>query len=142
MPKQKRVKNKKKDEIVVDLKQKQEADRLRSVIKNQVHPFLAEMNESIRYIKIFLHTCSVSVDQSFENKRMDIKVKDLDLLKYFDPSDPKMQMYKTFFEMFGEETLTSFGRIVKDMPQNIDNMLYFSSEQKPFNELDIDKLLG
>lgn len=141
MPKPKRV-NKTKAQLEEDMLVRQETDRKRQRVRDELYPLLMELGETIRYVKIFLHTASVAADTAFLDKKKEIKLKDLDILKMFNKDDEKTAHYTRLYELFGDESVQSFMDMVQTMPQNIDNMLYFETEKKPFSDINIDDLLG
>lgn len=134
--------NKSKAQIEAEIRQQQEANRVRDIIKTQVYPMLKDMDETVRYIKIFLHTCSVAVEQSFENKKRETKIGDLPLLEAFNTDDEKTKNYAKIFDLLKNEDIRNFNLIIKEMPDQLDRMAFKEAEAKKFNEVNIDTLLG
>ena len=131
-----------KEEIAKEIKAIQESDRRRSRVMNELWPFIKDMNEQVRYIKIFLHTASVAVDQAFNNGRNKVKIKDLpELLAPF-KDDEKTKKYVELFNLLGEEDINSFQAIVRDLPDNIERYQFFKAEREPLTTIDIKELLG
>ena len=134
--------NKTKAQIEAEIKQTQEANRIRGIIKNDIYPLLKDMDESVRYIKIFLHTCSAAVEQAFENKKRETKISELPLMEAFNTDDEKVKNYVKIFELLKNESVVNFNTIVKEMPEQIDQLAYKENNEKKFNEIDVDKMLG
>jgi len=140
-PLQPRV-NKSKAQIEAEIKQRQEADRVRGIIKNDIYPLLKDMNEYIRYVKIFLHTCTVAVEQTFENKKRDPAIRELDLIANFDSNADVSVHYAKVFDILRNESVATFQTIIKEMPDQLDRLAFKEAEAKKFSDINIDTLLG
>lgn len=132
---------KSKEEVAQFQKQVAEAKDRRQKVREKLWPLVQAMKEDVRYSKIFLYTASVGVETAFNNKRAEAKVKDLDMLKMFDVSDPKTANYKELYEMFAEESVDSFLKMVKELPDFIDNYLFHKFEKDNIDTININEIL-
>lgn len=118
------------------------ANRKRVIVREKVYPLLLDLNEDIRYSKIFVHTGATAIRQAFDNLMLTMKVSELNIEQYFDPKNEKLKDYHRLFEILKDETINDALSIVREMPDKIDNFFFHEMEKKRINELDIDKLLG
>lgn len=142
-------KNKSRAELLQEADRKKQIEKLMEDTKNQkqlfrekILPVLHEMDDEIRYMTIFLHTLSVAAQGAAEEAKKEILIKDLDLLKHFDPKAPETENYKKIFEIMGDETVGTFDRMFSTAPQMISEYLYKQSEKKRFNDIDYDQILS
>lgn len=136
--------NKTKPQITQDIKAIQEADRLRKMVREQVYPFLVSLNDTIGFTKIFLQVCSVSADTAFNNLSKDMKVSELipKLSEVFKDKTPENQKYMDFFEMFKDESLSTFTSLTETMPRMIEKYFTQDVDKRPIIDLPIEKVLG
>lgn len=148
MQKPKRV-NKSKEELLREANRKKqmeekvtEAKRQRTVFRDKIAPLLVEMDEEVRYINIFMQTASAAVQSGTDAILKDMKIKDIDTMKLFDPKAEASKGYLKLFEALGEESITSFNQMFDSAPRAIAEYLYSVGEKKKFNELDLDEILS
>lgn len=146
--KQKRE-NKTKKQIANEIELTSEANRKRELIRSVLFPFIKNLGGDVRFAKIFLHTASTALDSTFDKGRLTVKVKDLkeETMKLFghdgsEEQKKRVAEYSDFFDLLGEESLTSFNSMVRDLPDNIERLAFTESEKRPITDIDIDKVLG
>ncbi len=141
MPKRK---NKSKKEIVIDIKAVQETDRLRTLMREQVYPFLLELNDSIGFSKVFLQVCAVTVESAFNNTSKEVKVSDLmpKLKELYKNDTEENKKYLRFFELFKDETVSTFVSLIEATPRHIERYFTQEIDKKPILDMPIDKILG
>lgn len=137
-------KNKSKKEVVLNIQQAHEADRLRILVREKIFPFLLQLNDTIAFTKIFLQVAAVTVDTAFNNTSKDMKVKDL-IPKFetlYKDDSGHNKMYMKFFELLGDETVSSFVSLIQMTPQKIEAYFTQENDKRPIMDLPIDKVLG
>lgn len=141
--------NKSKDELLREANRKKqmedkviEAKRQRAVFREKIVPLLAEMNEEVRYVNIFMQTATAAVQSGTDEALKDLKIKDLDTMKLFDPKAPASKPYQKLFDILADESITSFNQMFDSAPRAIAEYLYAQGVKEKFNELDIDEILS
>ncbi len=141
--------NKSKEELLREADRKKqmeekvvEAKRQRSVFRDKIAPMLSEMDEEVRYVNVFMQTASAAVQSGTDEVLKDLKIKDLDTMKLFDPKAPGSAPYKKLFDILAEESITSFNQMFDSAPRAIAEYLYSQGEKKKFNDLNIDEILS
>lgn len=136
--------NKAKPQIVQDIKAVQEADRLRKMVREQVYPFLITLNDSIGFVKIFLQVCAVSADTTFNNLSKEMKIADIlpKLKELYKEDTSENKKYLEFFEMFKDETLSTFTSLTETMPRMIEKYFTQDVDKRPIIDLPINEVLG
>ena len=137
-------KNKTKKEIVVDIKIAQETERIRTMVREKLFPFLLELNNTIGYTKIFMQVASVTIDTAFNNLSKEMKVKEL-IPKFenlYKEDNKDNEMYLKLFNLFGEETVSTFASLMEATPRQIERYFTKDIDTKPIIDLPIDKILG
>ncbi len=141
-------KNKSKKEVIHDVKQVQNANRMRKIVREKIYPFLLELNDSIGYTKIFLQTSASALDNIYAEGQRTTKVVDLmpKLEKIFD-TDNKAQgvefaKYRRLFEIMKDETVFDFTTMIQSMPRVIEQYFTHETDKKPVIDINIDKILG
>lgn len=144
----KKRQNKSKKEIVADIKQVQNAERMRELVRKDIYPFLLQLNNTIGYSKIFLQTSATALDSAYTARQRDTKVSEFieDLKKVFVAQDPKQQAemdkYIQFFELLKNESLHDFQSMVATLPRVIDSYFTHEKDKAPILDLDVNKILG
>lgn len=137
-------KNKSKQEVVVDIKAAQETERVRKLVREEIYPFLLQLNESIGFTKVFLQVMATTVESTFEASKKEMKVKDF-MSKYqtlFKEDVGHNKMYLAFLEKFGEETISTFVNLLQIMPRHIERYFTQAVDKKPILDLPINEVLG
>ncbi len=137
-------KNKSKKEVVQDIKANQETDRLRKVVREEVYPFLLELNDNIGFSKIFLQTCAVSIDSAFNAISKEMKVKELipRLEELYSGDNDQNKKYMNFFKRFENESVSTFVSLIESTPRHIERYFTQEVDKRPILELPIEKILG
>jgi len=136
--------NKSKKEIVSDIKASQEAERMRKLIREDIFPFLLQLNKPIGETKMFLQVASVTLDTAFSGLSKEMKVGDL-INKFehlFSDDTDDNKMYMKFFEKFKDEPLSSFTSILEETPRRIEMFFTQETNKHPVLDIPIDKILG
>lgn len=146
--------NKSKKEIVVDIRQAQDAERRRKLIKEAVFPFLIGMGEPLMYTKVFLQSFSSLVTGAFDELGKTMTVGDLSpkiyakLSEIFKVNDPKqkseMEKYSKLISVLKDAPVQDLV-YAAELPRYIDG--YFTAEKgkEPFDILTremLDKIMG
>lgn len=137
-------KNKKKPEIVQDIRKIQATNRMRQIIRHDVYPLLLELNGTIGYSKIFLQTCATAIESLFEEKRRTVKVSEFipRLNELFSTNYDDKDKYRRLFEILKDESVVDFNTMIQTMPRVIESYFTQEIDKKKIMELDIDKILG
>jgi hypothetical protein len=147
---QKRVQKSKK-EIISSIQLNQNAEKVRSIIKGKVYPFLTKDPESISYCKLFLQSLSGLVSGVYEEKAKVITINDLlprlteRLNEIFQISDKvqkkEYERYLGFLTELKELSVHDLTYIT-ELPRYIDGLLLLKSGKEKISTISIDELLG
>lgn len=141
--KPKRV-NKTKEQLIEEQRLIQEADRKRAIIKDKIYPLLKDLNETIKFIKIFVNTANTAVSLAVDKKKEEIKISDLrsKLDGMFNQKDKAFDKYRELFDLLKDESVISFQQMLREFPDNIERFYFFKTEKLPFTDVNIDEILG
>lgn len=137
-------KNKTKKQVVNDIKQVQEADRLRKSVREVVYPFLLELNNTVGYAKLFLQVCAVTVESAFNNTSKEKKVGDFMetfVTLFKDPTDENKK-YLEFLGLMKDETISSFVSLIEQTPRAIEKYYVQKADKMLVLDMPIDEILG
>ena len=137
-----KIQNKTKKELVQHQQLVQRADRLKEVLKTKVFPFLKDMNEDVRYTKIFVEAASTAVRMEFDNGRKKTPIGSLEMHKLFDQKEEKTKKYNELYALLGDMSVADFEEVLGELPRMIDGYVLMQNSKKKLNELDLDALLG
>lgn len=141
-------KNKSKKEIVNNIKEVQEADRKRKLVREVIFPFMLELNDNIGFTKVFMQTAATTLESTFNARQRNVKVGDVlpeikEILSYKDKKvDAELQKYIRLFELLKDETVFDFLTLIQTMPRVIEQYFTRETDKHPIIDVDINKILG
>lgn len=110
-------------EIINDELIRKEVVRKRQLAKDQLYPFLLDTSKSIQDAQIFCQSLSIAITQAFNNKKRDLKVKDLGLDTFLDKNNAEYKRYVKALEMFNSENLLDALEVIEGMNNAIDGFI-------------------
>lgn len=143
--------NKSKHDIVSDIQLVQDADRRRSLVRDDVFPYLVTMNDTIGYSKVFLQAFSALVDGAYSEQRKtttllhilpEIEAK---LRSMFDLKDKvqknEFERYLKFAELLKDVSVQDL-TYATELSRYIDGFMMKKYEKDKIDTVDILKILG
>lgn len=137
-----------KPEIVQDFKKIEAAKRMREVVRKDIYPFLLELNDTIGYTKIFMQTCSTTVDSVYTDRQKTTKISELlpRINEIFTTKDetqkPVYEKYRRLFEILKDESIYDFNTMIQTFPRAIETYYTQQNDKRTILELDIEHILG
>lgn len=138
-------KNKTKKEVVKDIKDLQETERKRKLIKETIFPFLIKLNETIAYTKVFLQGSAMALERTFNDKQKEIKVEEfLPKLRETFKGDKQseLDLYIQFFELLKNESISDFTSLIEEIPRVVENYFTRQNDKRSVKDIPIEEILG
>lgn len=138
--------NKTEDEIIHDMKLKNEAARQRKLIKDVVYPWLLANSKSIDDAKNMLYAAAVGVQTTFhvevskEQKRLStIKLADLHVEANIQPG-PEFDRDRALLDLFKDEPVATAESLLEGMKKAIESFQLEQSTKTPLADLPAELL--
>ena len=100
---------------------------------------MLKYSKSISDAKVQTTSFSIAVEQAFLSKQKGMKIKELGLREMLADSEQSAK-WKEMFDIFDEETISTFNEIVKGLPGAIDSFINEEMTQRPLSSLKTDFL--
>lgn len=111
--------NKTKAEIKKDMEVTETTKRLRSFVKDKLHPFLLKESTDIEHAKILLQSLNVAIMTAFDSKKTTTTVADLELIKLLQDNE-EANKFKGLLELFADENIKNFTSVIEGFLQAIE----------------------
>jgi len=140
-------KNKSKKDIVSDLQLVQSAERRRSLIRDELFPYLLRMDENISYTKVFLQSFSAIVGGVFDDQRKTTTLAHLapqieKKLKQLLSKDPKeYARYNDLVTLLKDVSIEDLA-YATELARFMDGYIIKTTGQNHISTIDINKILG
>jgi len=145
-------KNKSKKEVVVDIKvnqeeekKKQNAERMRTLMREKIFPFLLGIKETVGYTKLFLQSSTIALERVYQDKQKEIKVEEfLPRLREIFTGDKQSEkdLYIQFYELLKDENIEDFTNLLETFPRYIEQYFTKEADKQSVDKIPLEKLLG
>lgn len=116
-------KHKNKEELIKDAEIQKEVIRKRNKAKDELYPLLLRESKNIEDASVFCQSVGIAINQAFNNKKRELKIKDLNLISQLDEKGKEYARYKAILEMFAEENLKDALEVINGMPDAISGFI-------------------
>lgn len=128
--KKKRI-SKSKEQVALDLKNRQEVNRFRLKVKEELYPLLLEKSESIADAKMMLQITKMTIQQSLMAKQKELKVSDLEFPKV----ESKYERFEALMNILKEESVDIAMELCQGMSDAIDSFVKEEHTKRKLSEL-------
>ena len=125
-------------QVAAELAHTAEISRLRNISKEKFYPFLLQQSTSVKDAQNTIQILDAIVKGKFNELMNTMKVSELKLDKAIKPTAPQGQQdkYLGIIDMFKDETLTTFIKVVSDFGSVINTLLQKRNLDLKLTDLD------
>ena len=134
VPNQPRV-NKTPEQIIKEVKNKEEVLRLRNFVKEKFYPALVSASTSIDDAKFLLSSISNMVMEQFLSQMKEMKFSELNLESKLDKTSPQYEDYKKILELFKDEDVYATRELIEGMKGEVESMITAELKERKLDSL-------
>lgn len=112
-------------------------ERLRLVVKEQLHPTLCNDTDNIEEAKALLAVVANTIRQVFNQALSKKKVSELGIDTQLDKNSPKYDVYNKVLQILNGETISTAVSMLEGMSQQIDSTIRKEMSGRKVTSLDI-----
>lgn len=123
-----------------DKARREELDRKRKKVREELYPFLVKNFNNIDETKVFLQVLALSLQQEYLRGMNQIRIRDMKMGSYVNEKADNAEKYKEVFDMFQEETLSGALEMIEGFPKEIDTQLRLETKERKLETIKLNLL--